>query len=129
MMRELNIEWRHLDLEGKSCLRCSETGKTLEQLIKDLRKELEAKDIDVTFSETSLPKLQIQQSNIILFNGVPLEDILPETEVSTSYCCSCMAGRDTYCRTIVHNGTTYEEIPGSLIRAAALRALLQGEGV
>ncbi|HEY6007318.1 MAG TPA: DUF2703 domain-containing protein [Geobacteraceae bacterium] len=31
-MKELTIEWRHYDREGATCLRCSITGKTLQEV-------------------------------------------------------------------------------------------------
>jgi hypothetical protein len=36
MMKRLKIEWRHLELNNSTCLRCSKTGKTLYQVISDL---------------------------------------------------------------------------------------------
>ena len=32
-MKELNIEWRHLDSNGETCDRCANTGKILQKVI------------------------------------------------------------------------------------------------
>jgi len=38
-MKTLTIEWKHLDKEGATCVRCSDTGKTLAEVVKDLSRE------------------------------------------------------------------------------------------
>lgn len=122
-MNKLCIEWRHLDLDKGTCLRCSKTGKTLQQVISDLKKEL--KDVNITFIEKKLSEKQIQQSNIILINGKPIEEVLLGAEVGKNYCqsCSCLTGNENYCRTIQYNGEVYEEIPEEIIRNAVLKTL------
>jgi len=124
-MKYLTIEWRHLDLDKGTCLRCSKTGKTLNQLISELKEELKTKKIQIKFIETSLSEKEIKQSNIILINGKPIENILSSAEVSQNYCssCTCLTGNETYCRTIVYKGKTYEEIPEELIKKAVFKML------
>jgi hypothetical protein len=123
-MKLLTIEWRHLDEKGDTCLRCSETGKTLHQVIAELKKELKTKNVKIILKETKLTKTQIEQSNMILVNDTPLEQILSGVNISQNYCssCSCLTGNDTYCRTIEYNGKQYEEIPETIIRRAVLKA-------
>lgn len=40
VQHQLTIEWRHLDVDGATCVRCSETGKTLQDVTEDLTQEL-----------------------------------------------------------------------------------------
>lgn len=122
-MKKLNIEWKHLDLDKGTCLRCLETDKTLQQVILELKEEL--KDVKITFIETKLSEKKIHQSNVILINGKPIEKILSNTEVSKNYCqsCSCLTGNENYCRTIQYNDKGYKEIPEELIRMAVLKIL------
>jgi hypothetical protein len=124
-MRQLNIEWRHYEKAGETCVRCSATGKTLGDVIADLREELAPRGVEVTFTETKLPIEKLDQSNMILFNGVPMEDLLKGAVVSENACasCSCLIGTETLCRTVEYEGQTYEEIPEMLIREAALKSL------
>ena len=124
-MKVLNIEWNHLDLNRGTCLRCSETGKTLRQVIIELQKELKSKGIKINFIETKLSEKDIQQSNMILINGKPLEYILYGARVAENYCssCSCLTGSETYCRTIQYNEKTYEEIPEEIIQKAVFKIL------
>ncbi|MFH1013203.1 MAG: DUF2703 domain-containing protein [Thermoplasmatota archaeon] len=124
-MHTIHIEWKHLDLEHGTCLRCSKTGKTLHEVITELKMELQPKNVNISFTETKLSEEQIHQSNMILINGSPLERILSGAEAGETYCasCSCLTGKENYCRTIKYNGETFEEIPEILIRMAVLKIL------
>lgn len=129
-MDSIMIEWRHFDQDDRTCLRCSETGKTLQQVIADLNKELEPKGIMISLVEQRLTDKQIKQSNMILINDVPLESILSDVEVDENYCdsCTCLTGKRTYCRTVVYKGRTFEEIPEKLIRLAVFKILKKIKG-
>ena len=123
-MKTLRIEWRHLDVEGDTCDRCYDTGENLNAEVRRLQRALKPLDIQVEWFETKLNDNQIQQSNTILFNGVPIEDIL-DIEVSENYChsCSALLGNETYCRTVIYQGTEYEDVPAKAIREAAYKVL------
>ena len=123
-MKTLKIEWKHLDVAGDTCDRCYDTGENLVQEIKRLNRSLQPQGIKVELVETKLDDTQIPQSNIILFNGVPIEDIL-NIQVSENYCdsCSTLLETETYCRTVTYEGNEYEDIPAKAIRHAALKIL------
>jgi hypothetical protein len=123
-MKKLIIEWKHLDVEGETCERCYDTGENLTQEVKRLNRTLQPQGIEVEMIETRLDDTEIPQSNIILFNGVSIEDIL-NIEVSKNYCDSCsnLLGTDIYCRTVKYEGDEYEDIPAKAIRQAALKVL------
>ncbi len=124
-MKTLEIEWRHLEMDGGTCLRCSRTGKSLWQVIGKLKEELESRDVELSFTETTLPEEKLPQSNLVLINGRPLEDILAGAEAGENYCssCSCLTGREACCRTIHRDGKTYEEIPEEILREAVFTTL------
>jgi len=123
-MNTLKIEWRHLDVAGETCNRCYDTGENLTQEVKRLSRAFQPLGIEVVLSETKLDDTQIPQSNTILFNSVPIEDIL-NIKVSENYCDSCtsLLGKETYCRTVIYEGNEYEEIPAKAIRQAAYKVL------
>lgn len=123
-MKTLKIEWKHLDVEGETCDRCYDTGENLINEVKRLKRALAPQGIEVELIETRLDDTQIPQSNIILFNGVPIEDIL-NIKVSANYCDSCttLLGNTTYCRTVIYEGSEYEDIPAKAIRHAAFKIL------
>lgn len=123
-MKTLKIEWKHLDVAGETCDRCYDTGENLAQEVKRLKRALQPKGIEVEYTETKLDGTQIPQSNVILFNGVPIEEIL-DIKVSENFCGSCtdLLGTDTYCRTITFEGNEYEDIPAKAIRQAAHKIL------
>lgn len=122
-MKELEIEWKHLDVDGKTCDRCAGTGDEIHQFINHLHEECAVKDVHITLKEINLTAKEIEESNRIFINGVPLEDILPETTVSQNMCSSCsdLLGSSTCCRTIIHTGKEYETIPKRLIREAVCK--------
>lgn len=124
-MRQLNIEWKHYEKEGKTCDRCSATGRNIHEVIQDLQQELSEQNVQITLQETVLPESRISESNMILINGKALEEILSSATTSSSNCpsCACMTGKETDCRTVVHDGTTHEEIPEELIRKAVFQVL------
>jgi len=123
-MNELRVEWRHYEKEGATCERCSSTGTTLSELLNELTGELMAKGITVTFVETLLTEEEMAQSNLILLNGIPLEDVLDDARTDENSCpsCSCLTGKDNSCRTVEHEGVVYEDIPADLIRKAVYLA-------
>ncbi|PKM81007.1 MAG: hypothetical protein CVU89_10685 [Firmicutes bacterium HGW-Firmicutes-14] len=123
-MKTLKIEWKHLDVEGETCNRCYDTGENLNQEVKRLNRALQPQGIEVEWFETKLDDTQIPQSNTVLFNGVPIEDIL-DIKVSENFCDSCTAllGNETYCRTVIYEGCEYEDIPAKAIRQAAFKVL------
>lgn len=124
-MKELVIEWRHYDKLGETCDRCASTGASVREVVAELRRELSQEGVSVTFIETLLSENLMSQSNLVLFNGVPLESLLDQAVAGENSCpsCSCLTGSETSCRTVTLEGTTYEEIPADLIRKAAYKAL------
>ena len=122
-LKTLTIEWKHLDREGRTCDRCGDTGTSLRHAVRRLRRCMEPRGIAVRLVETRLPAARLEESNMILFNNVPLEGILNDARVSDSDCPSCgeLLGAPTRCRTIERDGKTHEAIPESLICAAACR--------
>jgi len=122
--KNLIIEWRHLDVDGETCERCYDTGENLAAEVKRLNRALNPQGINVKYNEVKLDEAQIHESNVILFNGVPIEDIL-DIEVSENYCgsCSALVGKDVSCRTIKYDGNQYDDVPAKAIRQAAYEVL------
>jgi hypothetical protein len=119
-MQTVTVEWRHLDKDGATCDRCAETGDGIKELVQQMDAECRSSGVRIEFTETRLSAAEIGQSNLILINGIALEEILPQTAVSASPCCSCgeLIGEETSCRTIVRFGQVHEAIPQHLVREA-----------
>ncbi len=126
-MNHLEIEWRHLDIDGKTCDRCSDTGEAVRRVCKSLSEKLNASGWDVSFKETLLTQNEIADSNGILLNGIPLEEFLPQADTSENCCASCgeLLGSPTMCRTIEYQDKIYEALPESLILEAVYRFVNQ----
>jgi hypothetical protein len=120
-MQTLEIEWRHLEKDGRTCLRCSDTLQSLQQVVTQLAAECAPRGVNVAYRETKLPPERLSESNLILFNGIPLEAALPGASASESECRSCgdLCGEPSVCRTVSVGEHTFEAIPAALIRQAA----------
>lgn len=120
-VKKLMVEWKHLDRFGQTCIRCSATGKTLVQVIDEMKAKCASQGIEVTFQETRLTIARLKESNEVLFNGVPLEKLLPDAKVFESDCPSCatLTGQTSCCRGVEVGQKRYEEIPEELIWQAA----------
>ena len=70
-MNLLEIEWRHLDRDGKTCDRCADTGETVREACEALSGELGPAGWEVRLRETLLTDREIGESNMILLNGTP----------------------------------------------------------
>ncbi len=123
-MKELRIEWRHLESEGATCERCGDTGAALREALHGLREELRAKGVEICFAETKLRLDRIGESNLILVDDVPLEQWLSGATAPENACCSCteILGAETCCRTVEIEGVTHEAVPAELIRQAVRKA-------
>ncbi len=122
-MQTISIEWLHLDVQGATCRRCNDTGQELRQAVARLQSEYAGKEISIIYKERLLPPEQIADSNTILINGIPIDEILPQTTVSSNCCPSCgdLTGQTEQCRTILHLGQEHETIPEELIRQAVYK--------
>lgn len=119
-MRQVEIEWFHLD-EGKgTCERCAGTGAELKAVVKELQQECALKGVEIVLKETCVDRKNLIRSNQIYINGRPIEGILAGGIVSLTDCPSCakLIGGSACCRALTVNGVRYETIPGSLIRQA-----------
>ena len=55
-MKELEIEWKHLDVDGKTCDRCAGTGDEIHQFINRLHEECAGKEYE------TIPKRLIREA-------------------------------------------------------------------
>ncbi|MBU1130216.1 DUF2703 domain-containing protein [Patescibacteria group bacterium] len=126
-MQKIKIEWKHFDKKGKTCQRCSQTGRNLIQVLKDLKAEFASRDIQIELKETKLPENRMAESNSILIGGVPLENLILKAKAGENVCHSCseLTGQpdNCCCRTIEHEEKTFEEIPSNMIKQAILEKL------
>lgn len=122
-MKELVIEWKHLDVDGQTCDRCADTGEGIREVVRQLQEECAAHNITISLKETRLTGSEVQESNRIFINGASLENVISGAVVSKSSCPSCsdLIGASTCCRTIIHAGREHETIPPEMIRDAVCK--------
>lgn len=124
-MKNLVIEWKYFDKEGNTCKRCSKTGVSLHKAVDELKEELEIKGINILFKETKLSENKIKESNSILFNGIPIENLFDDTKAVETPCNSCceLIDSSVNCRALDCQGQTTEDIPVDLIKVAVKNLL------
>jgi hypothetical protein len=89
MKKELVIEWKHIGNEiEKTREEFEETGMTLAAVLAEIRMLLEMEGVAVRMVETVLPDEVAMEPERLLFNGVPVEELLEGVEV-TATSCSC----------------------------------------
>lgn len=122
-MKTLTIEWKHLESDGATCDRCGYTGRALRKTVRALRRDCRPQRVAIKFIETKLPPSRLAKSNVILFNGVPLEIALGDAKVRANECgsCSTLVGEAARCRAVQRGGKTYDAIPEEWIWEAACR--------
>ena len=123
-MKTLIIEWRHLDVKGETCDRCIQTGANLVDEINLLNRKLESLEIQVMLKENKLDEVRVNESNMILINNVPLENII-DIRVVDNFCKSCsdLVGSETYCRAVYYKGKKFDDVPRIAIREAVAKSL------
>ena len=121
----LTIEWRHLEVDGRTCERCSDTGSEARRALETLQTLCGPHGIGVQWLETSLPAEQLAESNLLLINGQAIESLLPDTRAGSSDCPSCgtLLGAQADCRTLDRGAQALDSIPADLIVEAACRAM------
>jgi hypothetical protein len=122
--RRLHVEWRKDGFPSKTCPYANETWSNLELVVEELRRELHSLGIPVSVSQAhGQPTGRGAQG--LLFNHVPLEELLPELRILSNRCPSCEAlcGEPVFCPTVVAEGVEYRSLPRFLIRRAILTAV------
>lgn len=122
-MKNITIEWRHLDVDGNTCERCGDTGSEIRQAVASLNNECAPAGTEFTLVETPLTADALAESNAILIDGHYLESLLPEAERGDSSCQSCgdLVGEKVDCRTVEFDGQRHETIPAEFIRNAVCK--------
>ncbi len=107
----VTITWQRPAGPMPPAILCSDTGRPLQEVIRDIRSQLEGQGIPSTVTEEDGP---VQ----LLFNGVPFENIVPIYVPKTCSMCGTCDGSEGECT----GGRRYEGIPESVVRLAAMRA-------
>lgn len=121
MKKELVIEWNKIE---KTPGAFEETGMALPAVLAEIKMLLELEGVSVQLIE------RVAESESLLFNGIPIEDLLEGVEVTATSCscascesCETCGEEEAECRTLRYNGEEYEAIPPELIGRAAVKAL------
>jgi hypothetical protein len=117
----LTIEWRHLEVGGETCDRCAGTLRNIMEAITTLEKDHKLEEITIEVIDTVLGPDRIGESNLVLINGTPVEELVGGGVYYTE-CASCsdLTGKAACCRSVSREGATHETLPVEMIRDAIL---------
>jgi hypothetical protein len=119
-MKTLIIRWQRLVNEsGQTCERCTDTGSTVENAYKKLKKSLVELGIEVELKKEILD-FSIFIKDPLQSNRIWIAERPIGATVGKSQCCNVCG--DSECRTISINQDTFENIPENLIIKAGLLA-------
>jgi hypothetical protein len=121
--KRIVIEWRHVDL-GVQCGPCRDTGRNLWNVIEELSQEHLLDDVEVEFQNTLLPEKQYLESNVVLVNGMPIEQIL-DAGATFSGCQECpdTPGEPSCYRADNPDRNVFKAIPQEILRTALVKVL------
>lgn len=96
----------------------------MRQVVRELNTACGKNGARFRLKTTRLGPARLAESNVILIDGKPLEQLVPGARVKRTDCPSCgeISGKPATCRALALGGRTYESIPADLIRAAVCRA-------
>jgi hypothetical protein len=127
MKRTLLIEWKHARESAETCIRSTDTGNTLQQIIDEIRPLLERDGISVQVNRLVLPGEHTR--DIVLLNSIPLETLIAMAGSGQAYCRStkCLQVQEDYPRFVARSEGICMEAPEILFRKAVLLALEENE--
>lgn len=119
--KTITIIWQRLISDGSTCPRCGSTEENLDKAVLELKDRLKLYGIRIILEKRELTLKEFKkdsiQSNSILFEGIPLEELVSAT-VGQSKCCDVCGSAE--CRTVETKDNLYETIPIDLIVRAGL---------
>jgi hypothetical protein len=121
------IEWRHVDLGQPLCGHCSDTGANLWEAVTTLGQENLLDGVELEIENTILPPKQLEESNVVLINGIPVEKIVDPGLISSG-CSTCQVLNEKTgpIHTAAPGRDVFKAIPAEVLREAILKALRKG---
>jgi hypothetical protein len=118
------IEWRHIEFGDIPCGRCTDTGTNLLNVVSELDKEHLLEGVELEIQNTILHPEQIEESNVVLINGVPVEKIL-NTGVMFPGCSGCLESKHEsgHFHSAAPARDVFKGIPVEVLREAILKVL------
>ena len=130
MQQTLEMVWRHSEGQAAPCMRCTDTGKTFLELLKELLPIFDDEGIRLDFREELVPPGTTVPINQLRLNGIPLHVLLSRASEGEEYChaSKCMPLKNIHRQVRGPDGITCDEAPEIIARKAILLALEERTG-
>lgn len=130
MKQTLEMVWRHSEGQAGPCMRCTDTGKTFLELLKELLPVFDDEGIRLDFREELVPPGTAVPINHLRLNGIPLHVLLSRAAEGEEYChaSKCMPLKNFHRQVRGPDGITCDEAPEMIVRKAILLALEEEPG-
>ena len=125
MQQTLELVWRHSAGQNEPCILCTDTGKTIRELLEELLPVFEEEGIRLDFREEIVPPGTPVPINLLRANGVPFHALLSRAAEGEEYChaSKCMPIRYLHRQVRSPDRVTCDEAPEMIVRKALLLAL------
>ena len=122
--RSIVIETTVLRVDGETCERCGDTVEAARSAARDLQLVLLPLNVRVTLVEHAATADTIEDSNAVLINGRPIEELLGAERISTD-CPSCseLVGQSACCGAVRIGNRVQESYTPEQIRDAVFATL------
>ena len=122
MTPRLTIEWRHHRDPARYLPLCPDTGRRLQDVIDEIATLLGPRGIEVEFIEQEYTDDAPGKAQMLLFDGIPLEELVPpRRRGGPCFECTVCGPRQEECGAC-EEVDYYMAVPESVIRLAALKA-------
>jgi hypothetical protein len=121
----------YLCIDMKTCDRCLDTGRTLDEVMAVVTPALELAGYRVIYEKTEITDEESAVSHRLLssptirING---RDICGDVRENECGCCSEISNNEVECRVYEYMGETYEVPPGEMIAEAILKTIFKDGG-
>ncbi len=122
-MKTITIDCYCYEKDGRSCVRCGESHRTVESAVGKIAGSFRELGISVDIRRLNVDQGDMDRSNSVCINGKDIMTVMEERTEIFSYCKSCteLNGKPTECRTFIYKNKAYESIPEEMVIAAVLK--------
>ncbi len=123
MQSRLEITWQHGSDVRESAIKSADTGKTIQEILKEIEQPLSDAGIDLSFTEEVVPRERGEGVDEVLLNGRPFRELYSRVKASHDYCHARSRREELCCHPLGEEDQSSTDMTEFLIRKTILLAL------